>query len=676
MPFAAVELRPGVNTQRTPSLNEAGVSVAQAIRYKDTLIQALGGWTQYVPFTVPSTVRDLHAWQDAAAVKHLGVAATANLQIITSGSNSDITPQTSTTNFSPNFTSSLGSATISISDGNSSGLGSIYNTVFFNTPIAISGLLLSGAYRIQTVTSSIAYTITAAANATSNVVSSGILPTFTVSSGSGSVTVTLPNNNYIAATGVFYPFYAATTVGTLSISGPYQVQSIIDSTSFKINATALSCTAASSTQMNSGNAQLIYYVTYGPQPSGSGFGAGGFGSGGFGTGSASPSATAGTPITTTDWTQDNFGEVLLACPKDGPIYAWSPEGGLTSAQVVPQAPFFNGGIFVAMPQQMVVAWRSCQFTGAQDNLIVRWSHQGDYTNWTVSNQTTAGSFRIPTGSIIRGGMQGPTQAVIWTDVDCWVMQYVGGLVIFNFSRVGSGCGLIGSHAMGQLNGIVFWMGVNNFFMLSSEGVVVIPCTVWDFVFQNLSTAYQDKVRCAINSAFNEITWHFPSSASTGENDSYVKFNIVEKEWDSGTMRRTAWVDVSVLGNPIGSDTTGTLYQHEMGNVTLGVSNPSFQSGWWTIMEGEELGVVDFVIPDFRYGTYSGSNNAQIQMTFYAVDYPNDTPRVYGPYTITQNTEYITPRIRGRLMSVLVQGDGQGFWRLGRIRYRVAKSGRR
>jgi hypothetical protein len=448
----------------------------------------------------------------------------------------------------------------------------------------------------------------------------------------------------------------------------------VDSTTFYIN-TPTQATSASTVTMNSSLAQLVYYVTIGPQVTAGGFGSGGFGSGGFGTGVATTGAT-GTPITAVDWTLDNWGEILLACPKDGPIYAWSPDNGYNTAQVVSQAPFFNGGIFVSMPQQILVAWRSVQSTGTQDNLRVRWSDQGDYTNWTVSNQTTAGSFQIPTGSLIVGGMQVANQGVIWTDVDCWVMQYVGGTVVFSFNRVASGCGLIGAHAAGTLSGDVYWMGTNNFFKMGDTGVDPMPCPVWDFVFQNMNTSYVSKVQCATNAAFNEVSWFFPSTNSTGENDSYVKFNIREGEWDYGTMTRTAWCDVSLLGNPIAADTLGNLYQHEMGNVTVGVTNPSFQTGWFTIADGDQIPFVDFLWPDFKFGTYSGSANANMTVTFYSADYPDGPITTYGPYTVTSATQYLTPRIRGRLVSVKVQGDGQSFWRLGRIRFRFAQSGKR
>jgi hypothetical protein len=39
-----------------------------------------------------------------------------------------------------------------------------------------------------------------------------------------------------------------------------------------------------------------------------------------GDGSAAGTAQTGTPITATDWTSDNWREILLACPANGGIY--------------------------------------------------------------------------------------------------------------------------------------------------------------------------------------------------------------------------------------------------------------------------------------------------------------------------------------------------------------------
>ena len=678
MSWGAIQLIPGVDTQKTLSANSAGVSLSQLIRFKDNMLQTDGGWVSFVNFTVGSTVRDLHAWQDVTGTQHLAVAATAQLGVITLGSYTNITPQTTITNPPPNFSISSGSNLLTIVDGNAN--ASLFNTVYFNTQIAIGAYLISGAYHINSVLGSSIYTVLLPSQSTSTVASSGILPLFSISSGSQTITVVLPNNNYQAITGLFQQFIAPTTVGTslpTIVQGKYQIVTVIDSTSFTINSPTLASTTASA-RMNGGNAQLVYYVTLGPPTIGSGFGAGGFGSGGFGTGTVQ-SGVPGTPIATTDWTQDNWGEILLSCPVNGAIYAWSPDFGYQNAQAIPTAPFFNGGIFISMPQQILVAYRSVQSTGVQDQLVIRWSNAGDYTNWAVNNLTTAGSFHFPSGSLIVGGIQCPQFALISTDLDAWTMTYVGGTVIFNFTKVGTGCGWISSHACGILAGNPYWMSSNNFFTIGASGVTSLPCSVWDQVFQNISVANQDKIRCAINSSFNEVMWFYPSANTAGENDSYVKLHIEgnEYEWSYGSLTRTAWTDVSILGPPIGADNFGQLYQHEVGTSFPGAGQPTFQTGNWTIAEGQSLPIIDMIIPDFVYGLRSGLQNASINITFFGADYPDGPVTTYGPYTVTSTTQFINTRIRNRLLAALVQGNASSeFWRIGRIRFRFAQSGRR
>lgn len=684
MAMGSVQLRPGVNTQQTYSANEAGVSVAQLIRYKDGMVQSNGGWMQYVPAPITSTVRALHPWQDIAGVKHLGVGATGGLFAITAGSNQDITPQTATVDSTGfQFTINSGSSQVTVSINGSSGFPSIYNTVFFNTPISAAGLVFSGGYQIVSVLSSISFTISATAIPSTSVGSSlgtnGTLPTFSAVINSPVITVNSSRNVYQKITGLFYPFIAPTALtSNLIVQGAYQIATIVDSTAVTINAAIQSTATVGPITMNSSKIEVVYYITQGPAATGTGWSAGPWSGGTFGGVGSGGAVTSGTPITAIDWTLDNWGEVLIACPENGPIYAFSPDSGYTNAQVISQAPFFNGGIFVSMPLQILVAWRSCQFTGVQDNLLVVWSDSQDYTNWTVSELTAAGSFRIPTGSLIVGGLQAATQGIIWTDVDVWNMVFAqgGGDLTFAFNRLGSGCGLIGKHAAGVLGGNVYWCGINSFFVIGASGVTPLACSVWDYIFQNLNTTYQTKIVCATNSAFNEVAWFFPSARSIGENDSYVRYNILEQSWDYGALVRTTWCDVSILGTPLGTDTGATIYQHEQGNALPGASSPSFRTGWWAVSDGNDLAFVDFIIPDFIWGTYAGAKDAQLQITVLMVDYPGDTPRVYGPFTVTQATEYISLRGRGRLMAMIITSATQEFFRLGRIRFRWGIAGRR
>src|SRR5262245_25333032 len=134
MPMGSVLLKPGVNVEYTPSLNEAGISQSQLVRFRQGLVEKLGGWQSFNAVTNPSTVRDIHPWGGIASGRtYLGIGGTSNLSVYRSdlGATQVITPQTETRNFTPAFSVSSGSNIVTIVDGNSS--ATTYQSVYFNT---------------------------------------------------------------------------------------------------------------------------------------------------------------------------------------------------------------------------------------------------------------------------------------------------------------------------------------------------------------------------------------------------------------------------------------------------------------------------------------------------------------------------------------------------------------
>jgi hypothetical protein len=675
MPFSSVRLIPGVNVERTATLLEAGYSQSQLIRFKDSLGQKYGGWQKFYDLTVSGIPRDMHAWEDLNSVTHLAVGTTTELGVITSGNINVITPQTFTSDFAPNFSTVISTNVVTVLDTNIGTL-SVYDSVLFQTPISVGGIIISGLYPIHSVLGATLYTIIAD-TATATVNNGGAVPVFTTAITDSAVIVTL--NNHGLSIGGHIAFGVPTTANGVTISGLYTVATVTSANAFTI-AASNQATASGSFSMNAGLADAVYYINIGPQAVGSGFGIGPFGAGGFGTGSTTTAQT-GTPITAVDWTSDNWGQILIAVPQNGGVYAFDPTGGFANAGLVATAPPINGGGFISNAQQILILWASSveyDIGVQQDPMTVNWSASGDYTNFVVSSTTQAGSFRIPIGSTIRGGMAVQNQNLIWTDLDLWAMNYIGLPFVYGFNKIGSGCGLIGSHAAQQVRGGVYWMGPTNFYQYAGSGVQVIPCPVWDAVFQNLNTANSYKVRAMPNTPFNEVGWEYPSLNAT-ENDSYIKFNITEPggPWDYGLLARSAWIDQTVLGMPIGATTGGIIYQHETTPDDDGAPlTASFTTGYFMIGDGEDFAYVDQIIPDFKFGPYGGNHSAQIQLTFNLINYPGDTPISYGPYTFMGTTQYIPVGLRGRQMSITVQSSDVGsWWRLGRVRYRWRPDGR-
>lgn len=677
--FQDVILTPGVNVQLTKELNQAGISVSQLIRFKTGLAQKQGGWSNYFPTPISSTpVRDIHAFQGLTQNRFLAAGSLTSLVIISCGALINITPQTNDTNPTPSFSIAAGSNIVTVIDPGSS--APQYGAVRFDTPISLGGQVLSSAYPVNTAVDANTYTIAVDKISSTTVSSGGTLPTFQVSAGSAVADVVFPSAAYLPVLGLYYPFRAPTTLGPVIVQGAYPVTSVIDSTRFQINLGVASSAAAGPVTMNSSRAALHYYNTQAPPLPGGAFGAGAFGAGAFGLGTAAGSGT-GTPIVVTDWSLDNAGEFLIAVPKNGPLYYWAPDTNLQTAQVVATGPLFNLGGFVSQPQQIVMMFGSTQITGTQDPLLMRWSESGDFTNWRVTPTTAAGSFRIPSGSTLVGALQAPLFAVAWTDIDVWTATWAGQPLIWAWLRVGTGCGLIGQHAADVQNGVPYWCGPSNFYTMGPSGVQVVPCTVWDFIFQNIDKANQSKVRCASNSFFNEITWFFPVAGGNGENSAYVKLHIDENggyQWDYGMLSRTSWVDTTVLGPPIGTDASGNVLQHEMSFDASGSPvNAYLETGYFEVGDGTDIPLVDWCLPDLKWGTGQAGTSGIVLFTFFAADYPGDTELTYGPFTVTQATQFINLRIRKRFLRMRIESNDLGtFWRIGRVKFRFGISGSR
>lgn len=702
MPHATLKLLAGVDVNRTPALNEACISSCNLIRFTSdreglSLVQKRGGWDRYYPTAMSSIPRALWAWEDTNANTYLAVgcetSATpgegAPLVAINDDNAKTISPQTEDSDVTPELTTTTTSNVVTVTDTGSNITS--YDSVFIPTHISVGGIIVFGFFRC-TGASADTYTISLFNQIGDPIIPAaaetdqGVVAVFDTTSASAIVEVTLPDHGF--AVGDTYPILVSTDVGGITLFGNYIVQSVSDADTFTI-AAATEATATETVSINGGNARYLYYVSDGPPPTGSGYGVGGYGTGGYGSGTGIPPVFSGNALDASDWTLDNWGEILVACPSGltfgptngdpigGPIYVWSPTANDPTASVVATGPIANDGCFVAMPYRQIVAWGST-FTGIQDPLLIRWSDINSFTNWYANTTSQAGSYRISKGSRIISGIQGPQQGLIWTDLALWAMQYVGlENGVYQFNEIGAGCGLIAKKAAGSLNGTIYWMGQSQFFTLSGAGVQPLPCSIWDVIFQNLDMDNKHKIRIAPNSRFNEVEWYYPSLSGGGEVDSYVKLNVQLGVWDFGSLSRTAWINESVLGPPIGTGSDALIYQHETSPDADGQAlMATFTTGYFTLQDGDLMTFVDQFFPDMKWGPYGSSPNATVFLIFNVADYAGATPRQYGPYTLTQAVTYITPRFRGRLVSLTFYSTDVGsFWRIGANRYRWAAAGK-
>jgi hypothetical protein len=538
--------------------------------------------------------------------------------------------------------------TITIQDTSNITL-SIGDSVTFQTHIPLgTGQVLFGTYEIQSFTANFQgtddetgnpvtvqqYTINAPAGwfgegaaGGSHGAGMGAI-TFTTTAGSPVIGVSLPPN--AANVGDTFTVVLPTTVGGITLQGFYQIYSIRTNTNgwtngFTIMAEEPAISADTQYEGNLGTppnelndgtpskAQVLYWIAQKPPPQ-------------YTYIPSSPFPPLWTSpdynnpafgnATGDDWSLANLGSTLLAAARNGPLFEWDPTSGIPNLKRIPQAPDAITGFFVGMPEQQIICYgASTDLT--LDPLLVAWSDNADYTVWIAAVDNQAGTYRLSRGSKIVGGIQGPQQAMLWTDVGLWAMAYIGYPDVFGFNEIAQGCGLIGKHAMAVYGPQVFWMSRDGFWVYSNGAVQRLPCDVWDVVIKNINNTrdangdyiYWEHIRAGANSDYDEVAWHFPSMASTnGENDSIVKLNTVTGEWDysfsipqqgmvgNTPLPITEWIDNNIFGHPIsamigqttitmattaaaaaGSTTltfAGPIPQTLRGTTVVGVTNPS------------------------------------------------------------------------------------------------------
>ena len=517
-------------------------------------------------------------------------------------------------------------------------------------------------------------------------IEAGVNGNFNTSVGSGRIDVSLTNhgvsvNDWLFFTGAsINGFNGATDFAASSFGGPtFQVVAKSDINHFAISVTSI----ATSTETNMGSATLNYLPATEQTDSiqGLGYGAGVYNAGVSITGQRawSQAATASNIIfAANQWSMDNWGEDLLAVRRGDTLFHWDADASISPvrASVVGTAPSQINSIVVSPNDRHVLALGTNEYgTSIFNPMLVRWSDQEDYSNWTPSISTTSGEFKLTEGTEIVGGIRSRNVIHAWTDKALYGIQYVGPPFIFSLSQLGSNCGLISPHAAVAVDGIAYWMSDNNFYAFNGR-VQRLDCTVRRYLYDSFNMAQKDKVYAGVNSEFHEVIWLYPSEGAT-EPDSYVIYNTQENHWVFGTGVFATFEDSNVFDNTIttGLLTTGTyIIDNEPVSVFTGDGQalPSYlESAEFDIEDGDQMMFMDKVIPDFTL------EHGNLQFTINTQEYPNSLAVTKGPYTIGSGTTKINFRSRGRQASIKVSTADSGVsWRWGSMRLAVQPDGGR
>ena len=515
--------------------------------------------------------------------------------------------------------------------------------------------------------------------------------TFTTTN--GSTTVTVNDAAHGAIEGDFVTFSSVTGnpggIPNADLTNEFEIQAVLSDGTYTI----LSPTQATSTAAAAGAATATYQINIGSDISFVDFGWG-TGTWGLSTWGTPRPASASLSLFARVWQFDNYGQVLILQEVDGGIYEWSPTSGIgTRATAIAGAPTKSKFALVSTPDRHLVCFGTEGTLGdptTQDPMYVRFSSQEDINDFVATATNTAGGQRLTDGNEIISALRSRGQILIWTDTSIHGQQYLGPPYTFGFQQLGANCGIIGPHAAADVNGVAYWMSKDAFFVFDGS-VKKIPCTVQDYVFEDLNIAQATSVNVGINTQFNEVTWYYPSLSSDYVNR-FVTYNYMENVWSIGSMARTAWTDIGTFDKPLATkydplDTEATistiygltagrshLYNQEDGVDANGEAIDAYvYSGYFDIGDGDQMMLMQKFIPDFK------RQEGNITVALRLRPYPQATavPSSLDPYPITPTTQFVSTRARGRQIQLRIESDELGsFWRFGTMRVDIQPDGMR
>ena len=443
---------------------------------------------------------------------------------------------------------------------------------------------------------------------------------------------------------------------------------------------------------------------------------------------------------------DNYGEDIMLSNSGGPLYYWdasvSSSNGIPLGTEAATAKEMNATNFVgsSSPPTLVDSFLiskkdgHCVALGCDDitpgtpsmnTLLVRWSDQNNPFDWFPSPSNTSGGQVLRVGSRILGGVSAQEEVIIFTDDAVYSMRFIGPPDVFSFNLITQGVEIMSSRTAVNVANNVFFMGRDGFYVYTGS-VSPLSSTVGNYVFDDLNYEQKDKCFAAVNSAFSEILWFYPS-ADSFEPDRFAMFNYEDNVWSMGSLdmsavseregsstsySRTAWRDAVVFANPMspylleyaqaGMSGASPDYQvpmqeqsavmaQETGASAQGATLAAhIESGEVEISEGERFSFYSRILPDVQVFNTDTSATPVVTFALNGRNFPGEassqesssdvtfvvgSPNSASTYAPVGNATAV--RGRARSLSMKVSSNGSNFqWRLGDTRVDVRPDGRR
>jgi hypothetical protein len=621
MALQRLQFKPGVNRDQTNYAGEGGYYECDKIRFRSGFPQKIGGWLRTTTFTLIGVCRQMYNYVTTASDNILALGTNKKLYLETGGNLVNITPLRAV---NPTFTTPTTDNCIDVSNGSN-----------------IATLSFTGAAPVV--------------------------------------------GNYVQISGVVGPIGG---IPAADFNGNFEILSVPTTDTFTIQV----ATTATSTVSNAGGTAITvsFEIDTGPAVTtyGYGWGASPWGGGvftGWGGGALTPLT-----LFQQDWFFDNFDNDLIANIRNGPIYTWvyNPSFNtravlLSSVSGASDVPDEAMQILVSQNDKHLLAFGATPYGGGSfDPLLIRWANQNEPENWTPTPTNSAGFLRVSRGSRIIRAIPTRQETLVWTDSHLYSLQFLGTTDVFGLQELADNISIASPRAGATANNVTYWMGTDKFYMYSGR-VETMPCTLRNYVFNDLNFDQLEQIICGTNEGWQEVWWFYPS-ANSQVNNRYVIFNYFEGVWYYGSIERTAWLDSPLREYPQ-AVSNNYLYDHERGvNDDTSAMTSFITTNDFDIGDGENLLLIKRILPDINFNG-STAASPRVFMTMRPRNFPgsnysstnNPDVTLSSTIPVEQYTEQIFIRARARQMGFKILSDEIDVqWQLGAPRLDGRPDGKR
>lgn len=336
------------------------------------------------------------------------------------------------------------------------------------------------------------------------------------------------------------------------------------------------------------------------------------------------------------WSAGAFGDFVIMTPgQGGVVYTWDFDTdvapvALTNAPTADYVFTFNNIVYTLLGNR------------------VKNSDRGNETVWTPSRANYArednleGCDDLITHAEINGSV------LLFSNTQTWLMTYLGLDLVNDFERVSGGLGCISQNARVVVNNQVFVMTTNNFQTYNAPNMQAVPCSIQNFVFDNINRTQQAKCFAFYRHRYNEVCFAYPDTTSDEPNMLAI-LNLNDGTWTIGEYTRSAHeYPLQLEQFPRMITPNGVVRQHERGVNDGDSSLPwSLTTKWFSPSRSTiELGGF---MPDMEAV-------GNITYTIEVKDYPQDTDIVTYTETITNATKLVAHSFAGRVFRYKLEQD--------------------